>query len=243
MSPVWAWAQGGAIDILDTNPLIHLPLDETSGTTATDATGNGHNGTYENGVTLNVAGPAPGIPAVQFDGTDDAIAIASSTAFDLSEFSFAMWIYATAQLSTQMTLLSHTQSGPASDGWLTALHDYSGGLSAIRYSVINGAAAHLDSPRTLALSTWYYIIWRFDQINATDNDMDIWMGCAEFAHLDTTLDASTAHTAGIRLARRMIDGTFPFQGRMSQFTLWDRALTEAEMQSLCGGAAQAWQVI
>ncbi|RME76418.1 MAG: LamG domain-containing protein [Planctomycetota bacterium] len=50
-------------------------LGETSGTTASDATGNGENGTYTNGPSLGVPGAVAGDTAAGLDGIDDYVAI------------------------------------------------------------------------------------------------------------------------------------------------------------------------
>lgn len=54
-----------------TDLLGHYPFHETSGTTATDVSGNGNDGTYDGG-TLGAAGPL-NHTAVDLDGTDDSI--------------------------------------------------------------------------------------------------------------------------------------------------------------------------
>jgi len=57
----------------------HWKLDETSGTLAADASGNGHTGTYGNGPLLGTEGIQN--TAVQFDGTNDKVTIADDPIF------------------------------------------------------------------------------------------------------------------------------------------------------------------
>lgn len=67
-------------------------FDETSGTTATDASGNGHNGTLEGGFDFATAS-APGMigTALDFDGDDD---IVNAGAVPIQgRFSIAAWVY------------------------------------------------------------------------------------------------------------------------------------------------------
>src|SRR5215469_8556155 len=51
--------------VISLNPVGFWPLNETSGTTAFDVSGNGNNGTYQSGVTLGAAG-VPNPPFVGF---------------------------------------------------------------------------------------------------------------------------------------------------------------------------------
>lgn len=70
-------------------------LDETGGTTAVDSSGNGHDGTYTNGVTLGNSGPylGPGANAAGFDGFNDYVAIPNESAFDITnEITVSAWI-------------------------------------------------------------------------------------------------------------------------------------------------------
>lgn len=58
--------------VLALSPIAYWKLDETSGTTAFDSSGNGYDGTYS-GVTLNAATAPDGSPAPAFDGVNDFV--------------------------------------------------------------------------------------------------------------------------------------------------------------------------
>ena len=80
-------------EVLADSPTIYWRLDETSGTTATDASGGGLDGTYQNTPTLGVAGAVD-------DGTAITVAPASSeyvnrasvTGLASSSFSVELWM-------------------------------------------------------------------------------------------------------------------------------------------------------
>lgn len=69
---------------------LYLPFDESAGTTAADATGNGFNGTLVNGGTW-VAGRQGN--ALAFDGVDDYLSLPSGLVSGLSDFSIAAWVW------------------------------------------------------------------------------------------------------------------------------------------------------
>lgn len=65
-------------EIESLNPVVHLPLDETSGTTAADSSGNGNDGTYSAGVVLgepSLIHTEPAGAAVQIAGGTDNIKV------------------------------------------------------------------------------------------------------------------------------------------------------------------------
>ena len=74
--------------------LAHYELNETTGTTANDSSGNGYHGTYMNGVTLGQPGAGAGSGnAALFDGATGYVAIPGNAAFDAlsADFSIAAW--------------------------------------------------------------------------------------------------------------------------------------------------------
>jgi hypothetical protein len=82
-----------ASEVLADSPLVYLKLDETSGSTANDSSGNGYNFTYTSAAQLNSGVTADGSVAVGTDGTN-AIAkygslvpgLGSPTAFTLEAY-------------------------------------------------------------------------------------------------------------------------------------------------------------
>jgi hypothetical protein len=68
-------------------------LNESSGTTASDSSGMGNNGTYQNGVTLAQAGPFTGGTevAAQFDGSNDYVSVGNITSGLGEGFTIAAW--------------------------------------------------------------------------------------------------------------------------------------------------------
>ncbi len=83
--------------IQEDKPLGYWRLGETSGTTATDLSGNNLNGTYTNGVVLgaNDALRNDFNFAAQFDGSNDYVNLGNSSAFHLTNGSLEAWINTT----------------------------------------------------------------------------------------------------------------------------------------------------
>lgn len=73
-------------EVLADGPLAFWMLDDASGTTAGDASGNGRTGTYTNGPTLAQASiiPTTTDTCVSFDGSNDSVDVASASWMDVS---------------------------------------------------------------------------------------------------------------------------------------------------------------
>jgi hypothetical protein len=86
----------------------YWPLDEGTGTTALDASGNDLNGAWSGTMasasgtyyTAGLVGPSAGY----FDGSDDYIEMSSSTLFNSQAVTMSAWIYPTAD-SIQSTIM------------------------------------------------------------------------------------------------------------------------------------------
>ena len=65
--------------VLADGPLGYWRLQEASGTTAVDSSGNGRPGVYQGGVVLGQAGAIAGSSAAAFDGVDDQVVVSTDT--------------------------------------------------------------------------------------------------------------------------------------------------------------------
>ncbi len=83
---VAAMTSGGgyASVVLADSPLAYWKLDESSGTTAVDSSGNGRDGTYAGGYTLSQSGIGGTNTAVLFDGSTAYVDFGNPAAFDIA---------------------------------------------------------------------------------------------------------------------------------------------------------------
>lgn len=82
-----------ASEVLADSPRIYWRLGDASGTTATDSSGNGKNGTYSGSPTLGATSLLPSESsntAVSFDGVDDYVAVSDTSS--LTAFTVEAWI-------------------------------------------------------------------------------------------------------------------------------------------------------
>ena len=87
--------------VLADQPLAYYQLDDTSGTTATDSSGNGLNATYVGGVQLGQPGALPfeSATAITFDGSTGYVQLPTLSNDFTSGFSAEVWAYPTSVAS------------------------------------------------------------------------------------------------------------------------------------------------
>jgi hypothetical protein len=97
------------------SPTASYRLDEPSGTTAVDSSGNGYNGTYVNNPTLGVTGAVSGDTAIGLNGTNQYVSLPSQ-AFGTygSAVSFETWF--NAPLGSSGVILGQVGSGTPGSG-------------------------------------------------------------------------------------------------------------------------------
>lgn len=91
--------------VLADSPVGYWQLQETSGTNAADSSGNGNNGTYTNGVTLNQSATGSLGVSASFDGTDDYVLIPDSNVFSANNnntFTIELWISITTETNEEI---------------------------------------------------------------------------------------------------------------------------------------------
>lgn len=232
-------AQGAYVDVVDgLSPVGYWRLGESSGTTATDRSGNGINGTY-NGTTLAVAGALGGDSdtAVDFDGSDDDMITMSSNLLRLTgDMSVSLWVNidlfpsgsstdplftidASAQGSgmARMTELAIDQNGD-----LRYTHEYGSGGS--------GSNQHVFSSADLADDTWYNIALTRD---STAMEVTVYI---DGSVLDTYSysDAPEGYGNGTLYLGKY--GTDLYDGSIDEIAVFDYELTGTNVSDIYNAA-------
>jgi hypothetical protein len=148
--------------ILADAPTAFYEMQETTGTIAHDASGNGFDASINGGVTLAASGPSP-YTSFTFNGTTGyldvppAVSFNNATAFSV-EFAFNQLIAGGG--TARVIASSHTDA--TSKGFQAALNEgtNSGGLFDIGHNGTNEYANFWPGAYTLA--TWHHIIYVMD---------------------------------------------------------------------------------
>lgn len=139
--------------VLADAPAGYWRMGETSGTTMTDATTNGNDGTYAGSVKLGQPGAMAGdkSTAVEFDGHTAGANVPSSPSLKVTQITIELWI----------KKISESGYGiyAAKDYFELLNNSYTGRLE---FRLTASSDPALVSTTTLALNTWYYVVATYD---------------------------------------------------------------------------------
>ena len=187
-----------------------------SGTTWTDLSGNGNNGSLVNGVGFD--GDNGG--SIVFDGTNDYIDLPSSFAFGTSTFSIECWVK--ADTLSGIDAIYYSQSSNSSgfygvghnsndNGFFLA--DYNGST---RVSTVFGSNAVVD--------TWYHLVF----LKNASNQYVVYRNTV--ASTTNNISTLSLTSADPRIGYNPASAAEIWDGNISNFKIYNRALTAAEIQ-------------
>jgi hypothetical protein len=212
--------------ILNNGLQAHWRFDETSGTTAADASGNSRNGTLANGAAF-VAGGRFGY-AAQFDGVDDVVRFTSPAA---PQVSFSAWV-------------NTTGDGDSTTPRIFATPGYN---VRIRRDANGGHSVALEAERTTSPewrtplgshtdNTWHHIVVTYDSVTAATPAMYI-DGEPQTVTTRTEGAGTQASSAGAASIGNSSALDRSLLGRVDEVRMYNRVLTAGEALLLSMGPA------
>jgi len=146
--------------VLNDNPSFFWPLNDT-GSTATDASPNGFNGTYTGGTTQGATGPLTGSSATSFDGHTGNVY--SNTAVNGPQtFSVEGWFKTSANTGGKLIGFAGSQTGLSSS---YDRHIYMMNDGQLVFGVWNNATETVETPNTYNDGQWHYLVATYDGTN------------------------------------------------------------------------------
>jgi len=200
-------------EVLADNPLGYWELDETSGTTALDSSGNGNNGTYVGGITQGTSGAFSGSSAVLFDGSTGYVDLGGIWS-GANELTIETWVNVSSS---------------------------TGGFQAVVSSLALSQFAHLQLSDIGNITT-YTDTGTLNFNNISQNPVDDWRHIALVAesgnskiYIDgievssnTATFASVNSASSIRIGSGYAGGRF-FNGLIDDVAIYDHALSSADI--------------
>jgi len=213
------------------NPVANWKFDETSGTTALDSSGNGNTGTLVNGPSWT-AGKVNN--ALNFDGVNDYVNAGSPSSLnDMPAKTIVAWIKPISFGGGGYGRIFDKNQSGTNQGW-NLFFPGSANLRFSQYfSITNG---YWDSAQnSIVLNTWQHVAVVYDRASASNvpkfyvngNLLTISNSNYQSPSGSASSDASQPLTIGGRTA-----GDRSFNGNIDEVYVYNRALTQAEIQSL-----------
>jgi hypothetical protein len=213
---------------LSTGLVGHWPLDNGSGTTATDVSGNGNDGTLQNmdPATDWITGVI-GSYALDFDGADDFVDLFSPgiLRLDGSSMTVSAWIRVNS-----FTEPFHTVVSWGDDTW--RLHR--AGLSnTIRFGIngySNPPSGGVSGTTDVTDGQWYHIVGVFDDLA---NELSIYTNSIRENVSSYNYSIGDTSVSGVRIGHNaMRSGDRHWNGSIDDIRIYNRALSDCEVQAL-----------
>jgi hypothetical protein len=195
-------------------------FDEGTGPTTSDASGSGHTGTLVNGPAW-VAGQATYGQALSFDGVDDAVSVANPSTLNMgtSDFTLELWVKRNVLGGTQRHLFSKCTATT----WVTGCKEFY--FNASNQLTFGSFATGNTFSSTIADTNWHHIAMTFT--NATKLVI-IYVDGALATTAPKGLEADGADHI-VMLGNHL--GRNTFSGLLDEVRIYNRALTQAEIQT------------
>lgn len=221
-------------------PALWWRLGESSGTTATDASGNGLAGTYGGGATANSGAGLivnDANAAIHFDGVDDDVELAGSFTLG-ANFSIELWVNAETDASFTRFLV---EIGSVYDG-IQLKSDVSGGGTKLiyRYEDASGTpfAEYTSTANVFDGATHHVVI---TQAGATTN---LYVDNVEGKTLTTGAAGSVTWAAKpVKLGAGEVSGTSATKylvGTIDEFAIYTSALTSGQVTTHYDAGTAPW---
>jgi len=201
-----------------------------SGTTWTDLTGNGNDGTLQNGVGFNAADGG----SLSFDGADDYVNCGNSSTVNLSSsFTSSCWfrVSNSAPNTTDSKGLIAKYTGFGGNNRSQML-SFAGNNNSVTFIVSSDGTNTASTAKSISYSsisreTWYYLTGVF----TASQKMELFLNGLLVTSDTTTLSqVFSSSTEPLAIGRQAIaQNGFAFKGNIAQVSIYNRALTAAEV--------------
>lgn len=230
-------ATGYAAEVLADSPLVYLRLGESSGTTASDSSGNGRDGTYYGIPTLGSSGAVSGgDTAVSLDGTNDAITLGDASWMDVTTFTVELWVKLPSsgvQPVTALVWRGNTSLSVQSSWWINKSATTGYVNFSIDTNTGGGGIYQVNTTETFADDTWHHIVGVCDD---TAKEMSLYIDGSLYGSATSfsgqTVLTNQAHPIVIGARGTNSDGSSSdrnVQGIVDEFAIYDTALSSTRV--------------
>ncbi len=203
-------------------------MDEGSGSSVADSSGNSHNGSLVSGATWTVSGKY-GV-GTSFDGISankNKINLGDQAVFERTTATIAGWIYRKGNCGTYNACIIFSKG---TSGWIGYALDVSAGSGTYKPSLNIKDQQRVYGTTTINTNQWYHIAASFNgsRIKVYVNGV-----------LETDSAQNLAPTyAGesARIGNGNTNEDLPINGYLDEVGFWDRALSDSEIAGLCNCA-------
>ena len=192
-----------------------------TGTTWTDLTGNGNDGTLTNGPTFDSSNGG----SIVFDGTDEFVSVPDNSTWDLpGDFSLQVWFKRNAAFASTWwrdSFIGHDDGGGLNNKWIFT---YDGTSLLFHTNTTSGSSQLIQAPIpwTPSNNEWYLV-----NLTKSGNVYTFYQNSISLGSVTNTApipDSSAPLTIGTA------EGGSLFNGNIAQVKIYNKALSQEEVQ-------------
>lgn len=205
-------------EVLADTPLIYLRLGESSGTTASDSSGNGRDGTYTGSPTLGVAGALAGDAdtAINCPGSG-YVAVTGAAWMAVTDYSVELWIKYTSTTTAMFVSWNNLSSTKK----IIELADVSGKIQITAYNT-SGAGTAIVSPLTYNDGNWHHVV-----ATKSGTTFTLYVDGSQVA-TGTCASANSGQLAALNINRRP-DGSLFANSSYDEFAIYSGTLSSTRI--------------
>ncbi len=213
----------------DATRVLWLKLNETSGTNASDASGNNNFAALSGGTTWRPTGGRRA-GALEFDGINGLATIADSDALDgTTVFSLCYWFRANAYPVDSAGLVSKRDSLTANNAYTTYLKAAD---KHIYVDVEGGSNNRFPSAALINTGVWYHVTLIFNGALPATQRAALWINGSLDVTANETSTSISNYPSNLRIGNTQSGAANWFNGLIDDVRFYRRALSAGEIQNL-----------
>jgi len=217
--------------VLRSDTIVWYKFNETTGTTASDASGNGNNGTLNGGASF-VAGQTTN--ALSLNGSTGYVSMPSGVVSSLTDFTISAWV----NINTLSTWSRVFDFGTGTSNYMFLTIS---SLNYPRFGIKNGGSEQqINGMSALPTGAWVNLV-----VTLSGNTGTLYVnGTVVATNTGITIRPSDLGSTTLNYIGRSQFSSDPyFNGLIDDFRIYRRALSSAEVSSLTNGAMKSAKFI
>jgi hypothetical protein len=209
------------------DPVVWYQFDQSSGTTATDSSGNGQHATLVNGASW-IGGTIGN--AVNLDGSNDYVSMPTGVVSSLNDFTIATWV--NLDSSSNWSRIFDFGTGTSVNMFLTPQN---GSTGAVRFAITTGGGSseqQITGSSALPTGTWTHVA-----VTKSGNTGTLYVnGSVVGTNNSMSLSpASLGNTNQNWIGQSQYSADPNLDGQIDDFRIYNRALSGSEVDDLASG--------
>ena len=213
----------------------HNPDSYLSGTTWNDLSGNGNNGTLNNGVEYTTDNGG----VLDFDGTDDYISIPNSTSLqNTSNLTLEAWVKLDTNVGYYTGIIGKGTSD-ANEEYCILILPSTGKLY---MDVGAGGGPYVNAGYAFALNTWYHIAGTHERVGGVSTIKVYVNGVYQPSTTNGSTLTPNSNTTSVTIGSRFSNGGSTWPGQIALARIYTRTLTHDEILNSYTSTAPRYRV-